>query len=68
MGKLLKIDKEIRDYLKTFVKKKYNQIRYEIEQYIKDKLPFEKLSEESQQILRKTGIYYKKKFPPDWKD
>ena len=68
MGKLLKIDKEIRDYLKTFVKTKYNEMRYEIEQYIKNRTTFKDLSEESQQILRNTGIYYKKTLPPDWED
>lgn len=61
MNKLLKIDKEIRDYLKVFFKEKYNQMRYEIEQYVRNKIPFEKLSKESQQILRQLGMYYRKR-------
>jgi len=63
MGKLLKIDKEIRAYLD----KEYGKMRREIEQYIRDKIPFKKLSKGSQQILRKLGIYYKKTFPKGWK-
>jgi len=68
MGKLLKIDKEIRAYLKILFKKKYIKMRKETEQYIRDKIPFKKVSKESQQLLRKLGIYYKKILPPDWKD
>ena len=64
MGKLLKIDREIRAYLD----KKYGEMRKEIQQYVRDKIPFKKLSKGSQQILRRLGIYYKKTMPNDWKD
>ena len=63
MSKLLKIDKEIRAYLD----KQYDEMRREIEQYIRDKIPFKKLSKGSQQILRRLGIYYRKTLPQDWK-
>ena len=63
MGKLLKIDKEIRVYLK----KRYREMRREIEQYIRDKIPFKKLSKGSQQILRQLGIYYEKTPPRSYK-
>ena len=63
MNRLLKIDREIRAYLD----KKYDKMRKEIEQYIRDKIPFKKLSKGSQQILRRLGIYYRKTLPQDWK-
>ena len=62
---LLKIDKLIRKHLKGL----YIKIRGEITAYVRDEIPFKKLTKESQQILRTLGIYYKKEGPQqDWKD
>lgn len=64
MKKLLKVDKEIKKY----VRKLHSKMLIEITAYIRDKIPFKKLTKGSQQILRTLGIYYEKEGPKkDWK-
>lgn len=65
MNKLLKMDRLIRKY----VDKLYSKMMGEITAYVRDEIPFKKLTKGSQQILRTLGIYYKKEGPqPDWID
>ena len=62
MTKLLKVDK----LLKKYLDKLYIEMMNEITAYVRDEIAFKKLTKGSQQILRTSGIYYRKILPPDW--
>lgn len=60
--------KEIDKLIEKYLTKKRVEMWHEIESYRRDKLSFNKISIETQQILKVSGIYYYKTMKKDWID